>query len=496
MSVLEADPFSLCRDQFEMLVGFLAGDQAAQMSHGELEHRVGSDGREVLRLALQGHLDRRAETEERLGDVTDCNGVGRGSVEPDHERGLSTIFGEVIVRRLAYRRRGHANLHPADGTLNLPSERHSHGLRELAAIEASRGSFEAVIDAIERSTGQRVGKRQAEDLARRTAVDFEGFYTRSAGGDVEQDDVIVLSCDGKGIVMRKDSLRPATRKAAAKSTGKLSTRLSKGEKANRKRMAEVGTVYEVTPAPRVPADILCSGQDTPAPAPVAKAKWLTASVADDAATVVRQIFDQAERRDPCHERAWVALVDGNNHQIDRINAEAEARAITVPIVVDLIHVLEYLWGAAWSFFCEGDVAAENWVRDKAFAVLDGESSIVAGAIRRKATCLGLDKTKRANADSCADYLLHKGPYLDYPAALAAGWPIATGVIEGACRHLVKDRMDLTGARWSLAGAEAVLKLRALRSNHDWADYWAFHLDQERQRVHRSRYANEVIPMAA
>ena len=90
----------------------------------------------------------------------------------------------------------------------------------------------------------------------------------------------------------------------------------------------------------------------------------------------------------------------------------------------------------------------------------------------------------------------KARYLDYPKALEHGWPIATGVIEGACRHLVKDRFDLTGARWGLHGAEAILKLRALRSNDDFEKYFHFHLSQERQRVHQTRYANGVIPLAA
>ena len=129
-------------------------------------------------------------------------------------------------------------------------------------------------------------------------------------------------------------------------------------------------------------------------------------------------------------------------------------------------------------------------------MLDGRAGIVAAAIRRKATRLGLNVDQRANADRCADYLHNKRPYLDYPTALQNGWPIATGVIEGACRHLVKDRMDITGARWGLEGAEAILKLRAIRSNGDFDDYWRYHLTQERQRNHQSHYANNLIPLAA
>ena len=121
---------------------------------------------------------------------------------------------------------------------------------------------------------------------------------------------------------------------------------------------------------------------------------------------------------------------------------------------------------------------------------------MAGSIRRQATNAGLTPAQRAGADTCATYLTNKAPYLDYPTALQRGWPIATGVIEGACRHLVKDRMDITGARWGLTGAEAILKLRAVRCNGDLDDYWAYHLAQERHRVHQSRYANNVVPQAA
>lgn len=154
------------------------------------------------------------------------------------------------------------------------------------------------------------------------------------------------------------------------------------------------------------------------------------------------------------------------------------------------------WRAAWSFYPEGDPNAETWVHDKALGILNGNASTVAAAIRRKATRRDLPAARRVGADKCADYLLHKRGYLDYPKALANGWPIATGIIEGACRHIVKDRMDITGARWGLNGAEAILKLRAVHANGDFDDYWAHHIAQERRRVHQTRYANAVIPRAA
>ena len=492
----DAGAFDRSRACFADVVGWLEGTEAGSLSHGELEDVLDRRGRELLRRLLQDHLDLRARREERV-EVIDVDGVTHGSVEAGHTRQLATLFGPVSVERLAYRHRRSPNLHPADAALNLPDERHSHGLRRLATIESTRGSFDDAAQAIERATGVAVGKRQVEELTAKAAVDVDDFYATSAPGPGEPGDVLVLSADGKGIVMRPDSLRPATQKAAAETTTKLQSRLSKGEKRNRKRMAEVGAVCDVAPVARQPADVLAANDHPdPPPAPRAKAKWVTASVVEDASEVVARVFDEAERRDPGHQRTWVALVDGNNHQIDRIQAEAATRRVDVTIVVDLIHVMEYLWGAVWCFFTEGDPRAEAWVRDRTMAVLEGNATAVAAGIRRRATTRHLAASTRKKADACATYLTNKAPYLDYPTALAAGWPIATGVIEGACRHLVADRMDITGARWSVQGAEAVLKLRAVRCNQDLDAYWNFHLAKEQERVHQSRYAHQIIPLAA
>jgi hypothetical protein len=491
--------FARAAELFCALMEWAAGEQARSLEHSELEARLAEDGREVIRVLLQDHLDLRADAEQRASGVVGADRVPRRNLERGHERDLQSVFGEVEVRRLAYRARGCENLYLTDAQLNLPAAKHSHGLRRLAALEAPRTSFEDAQAAILRQTGQQLGKRQIRELAVAAARDITDFYEQRQRTATEREDVLVLSCDAKGVVMRQDALREQTRKQAQGAEGKLKTRLSKGEKRNRKRMAEVACVYEVAPAPRAPADILPRAEtdrQAAAPAPKAKNKWLTASVTDDARTVIAEMFEEADRRDPDHQRAWVALVDGNNHQIDRIKTEARQRKLKVTIIVDLIHLLEYLWDAAWCFYKEGDPAAEQWVHDKTLAVLQGKAGIVAAAIRRKATTLKLEPTTRHSADRCADYLLAKRPYLNYPTALTNGWPIATGVIEGACRHLVKDRMDITGARWGLDGAEAILKLRALISNHDFDQYWTFHLAQEHRRVHASRYALGVIPTPA
>ena len=153
---------------------------------------------------------------------------------------------------------------------------------------------------------------------------------------------------------------------------------------------------------------------------------------------------------------------------------------TTPVVTDLlVHVIEYLWDAARVFQGEGTPEAEK--SERLLRVLQGKASQVAAAERRRPI------------DGFARYLLKYAKHLRYDEYLAAGYPIATGVIEGACRYLVKDRMDITGARWSLAGAEAVLRLRALRASGDFDDYWAFHVAREHERNHLSSYANQALP---
>ena len=172
----------------------------------------------------------------------------------------------------------------------------------------------------------------------------------------------------------------------------------------------------------------------------------------------------------------------------------------MPIVVDFIHVAQYVWEAALALFPENPPEQDGWVRAHLLEILRGKASLVAAGIRRSATLRQMAAAERKPLDVCADYLLSYAPYLQYDKALAEGVPIATGVIEGACRHLVEDRMNLTGARWSLAGAEAVLRLRALRASDDFDVYWEFHEEQEYERNHASQYADhhvpEIIPSAS
>lgn len=173
-------------------------------------------------------------------------------------------------------------------------------------------------------------------------------------------------------------------------------------------------------------------------------------------------------------------------QLDLLERTAAQHRVELIIVLDLIHVIEYLWDAARAFHPERDPGAEQWVSEKLIEILRGKSSLAAAGMRRSATKLEMPEDRRAPIDSCADYLLNNRPYLHYDQYLAAGLPIASGVIEGACRYLVKDRMDKTGARWRLETAEAVLRLRALHASGDFDEYWQFLLQKEYEGQHVSR----------
>ncbi len=170
--------------------------------------------------------------------------------------------------------------------------------------------------------------------------------------------------------------------------------------------------------------------------------------------------------------------------------------MSATVTLDFIHVLEYLWRAAHCFHAAGSDEAEAWVRERALRILQGRASHVAAGMRRSATLRKLASEARKGVDRCADYLLKFRHYLRYDKNLLQGLPIATGVIEGVCRHLIKDRMDITGARWGLPGAEAVLKLRSLRSSGDLEEYWSFHRARACERIHGAKYAGHQLPRAA
>jgi len=489
---LEATLFAASRQQFEQLIQTLISPESQRLDHGAIEAILQTDGTEVLRSLMQGYLDTRAQQEAPQTNVVGADGIVRPHRRKQLQRQLTTLFGDVSVTRNGYstKEAGVSALYPEDGKLNLPTDQYSDGVRQRVAIEASKVSFGETSRTLAQTTGAEVGKRQCEEIIVKVAQDFEAFYAqRSRELPEASSDLVVMTSDGKGIVMHTEDLRPATAlKAAQKAKEPAKTRLSPGEKRQRKRMATVGAVYSVPRYVRQPKEIMGEKRDPP-PRPQITNKRVWASVREDAKTVIGSVFAEAQKRDPLHLRDWVMLVDGEVHQLDIIEALTQSLKQEVTIVLDFIHVLEYLWKAALCFFVSGSPEAEEWVRERALRLLEGRVSDVAAGIRRSATLQKLSAKDREHVDKCADYLLKYRNFLHYDQYLAQGYPIASGVIEGACRHLIADRMDITGARWRLDRAEAVLQIRALRASGDFKEYWTFHKLQEFKRLHVSKFQN-------
>ena len=492
-------PFCASRQEFENLAKRLQISETLAMTQSELERLIESEGRNVLRQLMQDHLDLRAKNEE-VRRVEDKDGVNR-TQHRVHERAIETVLGTVELSRQGYMLRGVSSLHPLDAELNLPPERFSLQLRRRVAEEAAKNSFDESLQAIGATTGAKIAKRQLEQLVVRAAADFDAFYaTRealTAKAVKEQSGLLVITTDGKGVVMRTADLREATKRAAQTQSHKLQSRLSKGEKKNRKRMAQVAAVYTIAPLHRSPEDIvreLAPVNEVPPVRPRPENKRVWASVAKNPEDVLREAFDEALRRDPKRSKVWVALCDGNETQLGLLEKFAREYSVKLTIVLDVIHVIEYLWKAVTMIHSESSPEAEQWVQTRLLSILHGKASDVAAGIRRSATLRELCADERKAADKCADYLLKYADYLRYNSYLQSGFPIATGVIEGACRHLIKDRLDITGARWGLRGAEAVLLLRSLRSSGDFDAYWTFHEAREHERNHATLYAKGTAPV--
>lgn len=480
----EIDYYSEPREKLEEIIAWLRSPEGA-MTHADVERGIRQRSWELLRAIEQGFLDGRFARELAQAQVA--------SVEPDvkvrvRERFIEGEFGRVTHRRLGYAREGQDADFPADRELNLPHDIYSLEVRQRTAFEAQRGCWTDVVDSVDRNSGAHVPKRQAQQLAARAAQDFDVFYEMTdspVNDNLSCHALEVASCDSKGVTMLDQGLRDETRKAAdnAKASATKSDPMApKKLRKHDKRMAIVTANWEQERQPRTAEQILANLDRTPGQkkpkGPRPQNKRVRASVEKTQAEGIAEMFDEIERRDPCAQRTTVVLVDGEERQQAEINRQAAERGISIRMIVDLIHLIHYLWIGGFVLCGKDAKQTEGWVREFLEKLLKGPASYVASAIRRQATLMGLTAEERKPIDKCCDYLLKNQAYLRYYEYLAEGFPIATGLIEGACRHLVQDRMGLTGARWDVPGAENVLKLRSLRCSGDWDDYWTFHEQQE------------------
>lgn len=476
------------RQAFETLEGWLLSREARQLALHDVEREQERRGREIQRLLLEAHVASRGD-----GDVGPAIQVrpGEGETEPVchsqkrmDTRHPQTIFGQITTDRLGYCRPGQASVHPLDAQLQLADRSFSYELQRRVIKAAVQGPFDEAVERVEESTGVLIPKRSAEEMVQQAACDFEMFYqARIPSPQAQTGPILVGSVDCKGIPMKKS--QPA-RKVV---------RLCKGEKASQKKMGTVAAVYTQQPRVRTPQEVIeslfepDSKRPTESPArhvrPEYKRVW--ASLDKGKAGLIEEVAQEMQRRDGQKDKEWVVLTDGER----ALQKQVEARLGDACLVLDFQHALEKLWQAAYVFHDEGSPQAKDWVKERALHILQGQVSQVIKGMRQSATKRHLSEKKKKPVEATAAYFYRNRSHMRYDDYLQRGWPISTGVVEGACKNLVKDRMERSGMRWTQQGAEAMLKMRATYLSDDFEEYWVFHIQQDQERLHPSGHWRPV-----
>ena len=316
-----------------------------------------------------------------------------------------------------------------------------------------------------------------------TRREYEQFYAAKTPPPVEQEGAIqVLGCDGKGVPMIK-------REAA-----KLKARPGTGEKRQKKKEALVGVSYTVEPHVRCAEEVATrllypenasqaddQATGTTAPAPKAQKVRRLASLEQPKHEVVQEIVRDATVRDPKHRRPWVVVMDG------ALGLWAVVASVLTGIawvgILDMIHVVEYLWPVGHALHGEGTEAARTWVYEHLVALLEGRVGRVIGGLKQITSKRQLTASQRKALTQAITYFENHRQWMQYDEYLKAGYPIGSGVVESTCGHTVKDRMEGSGRRWSIEGAESTLLLRSIMTSHDWDAYWESHMHQERRRLY-------------
>jgi hypothetical protein len=463
-------------DAFQDLERYLSGQAALSSGLSEIERESERRGREILRRCLQAHIDARGDG--NIGKaliVQGADGPVRLAHKRVHSRPLVTLFGEVRLTRVGYGASGQEAIHPLDAELCLPARLWSYECQRRLVKAVVCGPFDEAIALVAEITGTTVPKRSAEQIVRDAAVDFESFYAARTADALGPDtgEILVAAIDCKGIPMVKpDGAQRVVRR-------------TKGEKANKKKMATVAAVHSQPPIVRTPAQVIDSlfatetATERPKrPAPSHKRVW--ASLLCDKDTFIADVKAEMTRRDPDHQRTWVIVTDGERALQRRVITSFE----NVTLVLDLLHVLEKLWKAAHALYREGSPEAELFVRHRAERILCGMVSQVVKGLRQTATKRRLTGAKAKTIRDVANYLYRNRERMRYDHYLANGWPIASGTVEGACKNLIRDRFERSGMRWTPETAEAVLQLRAAHLSHDFDDYWEHHVRADQQRLYR------------
>ena len=452
----------------------MTSPSALQLPLHLVEQQQDPKGREVQRLLLQAHVQLRG-----TGDVGPALALvdGESLTLLRHRRlqrrTLKTVFGSIDIDRIGYGGRGHPSIHPLDADLQLPERSFSYELQRRLVKAALQGPFREATSRIFDSTGLTIHNHSLESLLIEAAADFDAFYQqRIAGSPQPSASLLVVAVDCKGIPMVKpEPSRPPLR-------------IAKEQKTNKKKMATVAAVFTKTPFIRTPQQLVDSifrsgPKDAAAPSPSKpENKRVWASLTKGKSVVMEEVRQEVLRRDPDGIKTLVALTDGERALQIRV-----IKSMKLTLILDLIHVLERVWRAAHVFQPEGTAEAEVHAKLMALRILQGDVAQVIKGLRQTVTKRRLIGRKKKALLEVAGYFENNADYMRYNEYLALGFPIASGQVEGACKNLIKDRMERSGMRWTPSMAEAIVKLRSLYLSGDLDDYWPFHIAQDQLRLH-------------
>jgi len=459
------------RQEFETLLTVVTGPAARTQTADAVERllfrRVLALGGGLLTLFFRTRAAARP-----AGPVTSADGTPLAY----HDRRPTTyfsVFGKLSFRRHAFTAPGQPVVCPLDADLSLPGRCYSALLREWATYASTDAAYRETQALLERILGLSLSTQALETITQEDAGDVAAFYaqppapaTPAAGGTI-----LVAQADGKGVprVLPPAAERPVRR--------------GKGQPANRKREAIVTALYTIAPYPRTPADVVAALLDEPAattpvtrPRPIQKEVRATL---DGKAAALARLADRAGQRTHAAIQHRVALTDG----AEALQQQMTTRLPAFTLVLDIIHATEYLWDAANALLGERHPGRTAWVRRRLEQVLAGQTTAVIAALTKITTTRRLSAPRRQVVERTVGYYQRNLPFMHYDAYLARGWPIGTGVVEGACGHLVKDRMEQAGMRWTQPGAQAVLDLRGVRLSGDWDAYWPWHRQQQHHRLY-------------
>jgi len=420
-------------------------------------------------------------------------------------REFMTIFGGFTLERPVYgTREGQAiEFVPLDTRLQLPESKFSYTLQDWDQLLATQDAYAEVSQLIERILGFRQSVDSLERVTRQMATEVEVFQdARPTPPPEEEGEVLVASGDGKGIPIRRPADAPRIHDHQHR----------RGPKKDRKRMAIVGAAYTVDRFVRTAEEVVEALFRRPEEEKKKRArprpchKQLCASLTlesphedearDGLATVFGWLGEQCRARNPDGRKATVCVMDGQETLWEARQSFLDHAPVVE--VLDLLHVTPRLWQAAHLFHPAESEAAEQFVRERVLRVLRGEGMLVVRGLRQMATKRGLAPASQRKVETICQYFEENGARMKYDEFLARGYPIASGVIEGACRHFVKDRMERAGMSWTKTGAQAMLNLRATYLNGDWDAFQEFRIARETERLypHRALVTPEPRALAA